>query len=83
MLDDKKRIALPVPVDQFLNRLVQALQLEVAPISPAIAMRAQASVFQHKDPADRLIAATAMELNAPLITQDRKLAEIPGLRVLW
>jgi len=51
--------------------------------SPAIAVRAQARIFQHKDPANRLIAATAMELIAPLITQDRMLAAIPDLRVLW
>ena len=83
LLDKKQRIALPVPIGRFLDRLVRALQLQVLPISPAIAVRAQADVFQHKDPADRLIAATAMELGAPLITQDRKLAQVAGLRVVW
>lgn len=83
MLVNKQRIILSISADQFIKDLLQGLRISVLPISPAIAVRAQASVFQHKDPADRLIAATAMELNAPLITKDRKLASIPDLRVLW
>ena len=83
MLANKRRIILSVSVDQFMEDLLQVLHLATLPISPAIAVRVQASVFQHKDPADRLIAATAMELDAPLITHDRKLAQIAGLRVLW
>ncbi len=83
MLASKRRIILSVATEQFLEDLLQGLRLVVLPISPAIAVRAQASMFEHKDPADRLIAATAMELNAPLITQDRKLALLPDLRVLW
>jgi PIN domain nuclease of toxin-antitoxin system len=83
MLVDKGRVVLPVSVNRFLEKTSQALRLAVVPISPAIAVRAQDTVFQHKDPADRLIAATAMELDAPLITADRKLAQVAGLRVLW
>lgn len=83
MLADKRRVILSVSTDQFIEDLLQGLHLATIPISPAIAVRAQADVFQHKDPADRLIAATAMEFDAPLITQDRKLAQVAGLRVLW
>lgn len=83
MLADKGRVILPAPASRFLEKVSQALRLAIVPISPAIAVRAQADVFQHKDPADRLIAATAMELDAPLITADRKLAQVAGLRVLW
>lgn len=83
MLAAKQRVFLSVPTDQFIEDLLQGLHLAVLPISPSIAVRAQASVFLHKDPADRLIAATAMELDAPLITADRKLAQVAGLRVLW
>ena len=83
MLATKRRISLPMPINQFIEDLLQSLHLTVVPISSAIAVRAQDTVFQHKDPADRLIAATAMELDAPLITADGKLAQVAGLRVLW
>lgn|GEM_PF-4751592 len=35
------------------------------------------------DPADQLIAATALELDAPLVTSDGRLQTVPGLRTIW
>ena len=83
LLAHKQRIRLSVPTGQFIEDLLQGLRLVTLPITPAIAVRAQADFFQHKDPADRLIAATALAFDAPLITRDRKLALLPGLRVIW
>ncbi len=83
MLAHKQRIRLSVPTGQFIEDLLQGLRLVTLPITPAIAVRAQADFFQHKDPADRLIAATALAFDAPLITRDHKLALLPGLRVIW
>lgn len=83
MLAAKKRITIPVAVDQFLEELIQALRLQILPISPAVAAKAQNSMFEHGDPADRLIAATAIHYSAQLISADRKLARVAGLNVLW
>jgi PIN domain nuclease of toxin-antitoxin system len=83
MLATKGRITIPVPIDQFLEELIQALRLQVLPISPAVAARAQDTIFEHGDPADRLIAATAMHHAVPLVSADRKLARVTGLIVLW
>lgn len=83
MLSTKNRIAIPVPVEQFLEELILALQLQILPISPAVAAKAQDTIFEHGDPADRLIAATAMHYEAPLISADQKLVRVAGLEVLW
>jgi PIN domain nuclease of toxin-antitoxin system len=83
MLAAKKRIAIPVAIDQFLEELIQALRLQILPISPAVAVKAQDATFEHGDPADRLIAATAMHYAVPLISANRKLARVAGLDVLW
>jgi PIN domain nuclease of toxin-antitoxin system len=83
MLTAKKRIIIPVAIDQFLEELLQALRLQVLPISASIAARSQNRAFEHGDPADRLIAATAMEYAVPLISADRKLTRVSGLKVLW
>jgi PIN domain nuclease of toxin-antitoxin system len=45
--------------------------------------RAQDAAFQHGDPADRLIAATALVHGAVLISADRQLAQVRGLQLLW
>jgi PIN domain nuclease of toxin-antitoxin system len=35
------------------------------------------------DPADRLIAATALVRNAPLVTHDDRLREVQSLQTIW
>jgi PIN domain nuclease of toxin-antitoxin system len=35
------------------------------------------------DPADRIIAATALVLGVPLITHDAKLLDVPNLPTVW
>jgi PIN domain nuclease of toxin-antitoxin system len=65
LLIDRGRLQLPgdvSPVD-YLPRLLQALCLQVLPIMAAIAVLSRSSVFQHGDPADRLIAATSSHRN--------------------
>ena len=36
----------------------------------------------HKDPADRFLAATAIVFDLILVTSDQKLMDVPGLKVL-
>jgi PIN domain nuclease of toxin-antitoxin system len=36
----------------------------------------------HKDPADRFLAATAVAYDLTLVTADQKLIGVPGLKVL-
>lgn len=40
------------------------------PISAALALAAVDLVWEHRDPADRLIVATAQHLRLPLVTRD-------------
>ena len=37
----------------------------------------------HKDPADRIIVATARKLAAPLITKDDKIRAYPHVKTIW
>ena len=47
-----------------------------APLSPAICARAGAMEWQHRDPFDRLIAATALTEKLPLISADAAFDQI-------
>jgi PIN domain nuclease of toxin-antitoxin system len=58
----------------------------VVPVSPAIAHRAAEYTFDHRDPCDRHILATAHILKLPLVTIDVSLTECArsiGVSVLW
>lgn len=83
MLIAKGRIDPATDAVQFIDDIVQARALRLLPISAKIAVLAQSEDFQHGDPADRLIAATAIVHGAQLVTADARLKRIPGLRVLW
>ena len=69
--------------DSYIRDLIDGYGLEVLPISPEIAIASQSDRFNHGDPADRLIAATAMIERAPLITADERLRSVVGLRTVW
>jgi PIN domain nuclease of toxin-antitoxin system len=85
MIFSKKRLTLPEgsTIEQYLNTMIKALRLTVLPISPKIAELAQSAEFSHCDPADRIIAATAIAHNAALITADAKLQKIARLNCIW
>ena len=68
---------------QYMADLCLALSLTVLPITPEIASLSQGNFFHHKDPADRIIAATAIHHNAPLITADKRLKRLEQLTVIW
>ena len=83
MLAARGRIKISVAPAQFIQDVLLALGLQVLPITPEVAARSQDEQFLHGDPADRLIAATTLVYQAQLITADGKLAEVPGLPVIW
>lgn len=68
-----------------------AAQVTVLPVTPEIAWRAAGLNWLHKgrphrDPADRLIVATALVHRLPLATKDGKIRALAGrigLRVVW
>ena len=37
----------------------------------------------HDDPADRIITATALTLNLPLVTRDQRILDYPHLETIW
>jgi len=67
----------------YIQTILTGMSMTVLPITPEIAELSQNTLFNHGDPADRLIAATALSHHAPLITADEKLLATPGLRCIW
>ena len=83
MLVARQRLDVPVSTDEFLRTALAARTIAVLPITPAIAVAAQSDGFVHGDPADRLIAATALVHHARLVTSDERLRSVATLRTIW
>jgi PIN domain nuclease of toxin-antitoxin system len=83
MLIAKGRVEPGVDAAQFLEDIVDARSLRVLAITPRIAVLAQSDSFLQGDPADRIIAATALAHRAVLLTADRALRSMPAIETLW
>jgi len=82
LLVDTGRIDLDIPVDAWIERFLARPGIEPVPLGHRAAARAyQLHHLEHRDPADRLLVATAIELACPLVTYDdriRRFAEAHG-----
>ncbi|WKJ92111.1 type II toxin-antitoxin system VapC family toxin [Methylomonas montana] len=85
MLFRKNRLALPAhhTPTSYMDDIVESLGLNILQLTPSIAALAESGIVTHGNPGDRLIAATAIAHQAPLITADEKLRANPGLQCIW
>jgi PIN domain nuclease of toxin-antitoxin system len=82
-LAKKGRIVLPVGVEEFFERAIERAGLALLPLTPKIAARSASLPDIHRDPIDRILVATALELDAILATKDAVIASYPGVRTQW
>jgi PIN domain nuclease of toxin-antitoxin system len=84
MLVERKRLELRIPLADWLDALESLPFLSFVPVDNRIAARAVAlEGFPHRDPADRMIVATALGLGATLITADARLRAYQAIPSLW
>ncbi len=83
MLIQKKRLDPGTDTENFLQLVLESRQIQVLPIEPEIAALATSLLIPHFDPADRIIAATAIYHHGSLITSDQKLRKVPNLITVW
>ena len=71
------------PLVARLVGLAQQQSLFIAPVTAELALLAGLLDWSHRDPFDRMLAATALELDLDLISADMAFDEVPGLRRIW
>lgn len=75
MLDSKGRIDLGRRCEAWVKEALDASRVQLAPLDPATSITStRLEGFEYGDPADRIIAATAIENGWPLVTADKRLA---------
>lgn len=77
------QLALSLSLAEWMARAADSRFVRPLDISIAIAIEAfQLPGSFHKDPADRVIVATARHLGLTVVTSDRKILEYPHVRTL-
>jgi PIN domain nuclease of toxin-antitoxin system len=75
LLIDAERIDLDIALDDWIDRFLDRPDIEAVPPGHRAAARSyRLHHLEHRDPADRLLIATAIELDCPLVTYDRRIA---------
>lgn len=73
LLIERDRLPVYEKPAKWIRAALQELHVREAPLTFSIATRARSLSLGHQDPADRFIAATALELGVPLLTDDERL----------
>ena len=70
------------PFTRWMEQVVAARGFAAADLTVDIVAESEA-IYLIPERGDRLIAATALQLDCPLITRDPVFARVPGLDTLW
>ena len=83
-LERRGRLRFKIPASEWLANVKRLPEYVLEPVTHDIAERAaQFGDNFPGDPADRLIAATALLRGAPLVTHDARLREVDLLPTIW
>ena len=84
MLMKKKRLSVDATYPEFIRLIRVANHYAVQAITPEIAdLSVSLSSEVNLDPADRLICATSLFRNVPLITADSNLIKAKSVETIW
>jgi len=84
VLIERGRLVLDREVTDWVRDALEMPGVELLPLTPEIALAAGGGVLElHGDPADRMIAATALAHRARLVTKDERLRALQTLDTVW
>jgi PIN domain nuclease of toxin-antitoxin system len=79
----KRRLSLPLSPQAWLDATYVERGIASLPVTDRIACRAAALPALHKDPADRIIVATAILHDLVVLTPDENIRAYPGVKTRW
>ncbi len=83
-LTEKGRVKILFESGASIEAAIAAIQVRIVPMDQEIAIETgRLTDFDHFDPADRIIVASARIENAVLITADRTLRRYKNVATLW
>ena len=84
LLVEHNRLRLPLDLASWMAAVEAIDRMRFIPVDNEIAVTSvQLPPGLHKDPADRIIVATAMLLDIPIVTADQKIHAYPHVQTIW
>jgi PIN domain nuclease of toxin-antitoxin system len=84
MLTKSGRLIIDTSYSEYIELLLSSFGIQVNPITAEIArMSVDFDDSVNRDPADRIIAATSLVEDAPLVTADKNLIKAKIINTIW
>ncbi len=84
MLVEREKLVLSMDVGSWLATVSGVGAVRFMPVDTEIAIKSVDLPGDfHKDPADRMIVATARKLAVPLVTKDEKIRSYAHVKTIW
>jgi PIN domain nuclease of toxin-antitoxin system len=77
------KLSLAVPISEWFETLCARHSLSPLDLDLKTLLASCELPPIHRDPFDRVLVATALSLQVPIMTCDRIIASYPGIRVIW
>ena len=78
------RLQLTTPIESWMGKIESLPSIQFIPVDNSIASLSVALPnFDHEDPADRIIIATALNIGAKLITSDKRILKYKKVKTIW
>lgn len=82
-LEARKRIVLDAPIENWWHDVMTIPSIALLPLTMEVAATAARLPDPIRDPADRLIVATALHQGLPLVTADTKIRNSGLVETIW
>ena len=79
LANKKGRVQLSLPLSEWFERALSGSDIDLLALTPEIASRAAALTEVHRDPFDRIIIATTLEVDGSLASVDGHFPSYPEL----
>lgn len=84
LLVKKNKLRLSLDIDRWLEKVESLPSVRFIPVDNRIAVRSvDLPDFLSKDPADRIIIATALQYGAVVVSSDKKILKYPRVQSIW
>lgn len=84
MLVEREKLVLSMDVGSWLATVAEIDAVHFMPVDNEIAVKSvELPGSFHKDPADRMIVATARKLAVPLVSKDEKIRAYAHVKTIW
>lgn len=82
LLVERGRLKVDAPPEEWIREALARVACDEAPVTSEVAFASRRLSTRHRDPVDRFLLATATTFDLTLVTADRQLFRVPGVKLL-